>query len=70
MRYTTYHGDVAVLEDKTQHKEAMDKLARYEDKQEKSARRVMIDQMLDELSEKRIGRIYYFLMGFTGRIVN
>ena len=31
MRYTERHGDVAVIKDKSKHKEAMEKLAEYED---------------------------------------
>lgn len=31
MRYTEYHGDIAVIKDKSQHKEAMERLAQFED---------------------------------------
>ena len=34
MRYTEYHGGVAVINDKNTLKEAMEKLARYEDAEE------------------------------------
>ena len=34
MRYTTYHKNVAVIKDKSKLKEAMEKLARYEDTEE------------------------------------
>lgn len=34
MRYTEYHGGVAVIKDRTKHKEAMQKLAELEDMEE------------------------------------
>ena len=34
MRYTEYHGGVAVIKDKNKHKEAMEKLAKVEDAEE------------------------------------
>lgn len=36
MRYTEYHNGVAVIRDKSKHKEAMEKLAAYEDLENKS----------------------------------
>lgn len=35
MRYTEYHNGVAVIKDKNLLKEAMEKLAKYEDKEDK-----------------------------------
>ena len=35
MRLTERHCGVAVIKDKTKHKQAMDKLAKYEDEEEK-----------------------------------
>lgn len=35
MRYTEYHDGVAVIKDKVLLKEAMEKLAKYEDKEDK-----------------------------------
>lgn len=35
MRYTEYHDGVAVIKDKNLLKEAMEKLAKYEDKEDK-----------------------------------
>ena len=34
MRYTERHGGVAVIKDKSKHKEAMEKLAKVEDEEE------------------------------------
>ena len=48
MRYTEYHGGVAVIKDKSKHKEAMEKLAKVEDLEEKNAD---IDQITTEMME-------------------
>ena len=49
MRYTEYHAGVAVIKDKTLHKEAMQKLAKLEDLEEQ--RRLLVVEY--NLSENR-----------------
>lgn len=48
MRYTERHGGVAVIKDKSKHKEAMEKLAKLEDLEEKNTD---IDQITTEMME-------------------
>lgn len=40
MRYTEYHGGVAVIKDKALQKEAMAKLAKYEDAEDKNKAKI------------------------------
>lgn len=40
MRYTEYHDGVAVIKDKNLLKEAMEKLAKYEDKEDKGKAKI------------------------------
>lgn len=59
-RLTEYHGDKAVIKDKTRPGEVMEKLARFENR---SARRKAIDRMLDRLDKTGEKKVYYLLKG-------
>lgn len=49
MRYTERHGGVAVIKDKSKHKEAMEKLAKVEDVEETGCKGCMYEECTKQL---------------------
>ena len=58
MRYTEYHNGVAVIKDKNLLKEAMEKLAKYEDKEDKG--KALMADLENRSREDVIERLYIY----------
>lgn len=53
MRYTERHGGVAVIKDKSKHKEAMEKLAKLEDAEEAGCKGCKYEECTKQLAPCR-----------------
>lgn len=53
MRYTEYHGGVAVIKDKSKHKEAMEKLAKVEEAEETGCKGCKYEECTKQLAPCR-----------------
>ena len=56
MRYTERHGGVAVIKDKSKHKEAMEKLAKLEDAEETECKGCKFEECTKQLIPCRLCR--------------
>ena len=56
MRYTERHGGVAVIKDKSKHKEAMEKLAKVEDAEETGCQGCKYETWTNQLLPCRLCR--------------